>query len=143
MKIQEVSVKRNAILVLLILFSAFILTACLDSRNQQSSTQDSSTATEGLVVTLQTNPLQPKVGQVELIVEVKDASNREVDGATVTVWANMLDHSMGDLTGQATSQARGRYAIRANLSMAGDWQVEVQVKTAEEDVRRTFEIAVQ
>ncbi len=135
--------KRYTILVLLALFSAFFLAACLDSRSQQSSTQDSSTATDGLRVTLQTNPQQPKVGQVELIVDVKDASNRVVDGATVTVWANMAGHSMGDLTGRATGQASGRYAIRANLSMAGDWQVEVQVKTAEEDARRTFDIVVQ
>lgn len=135
--------KRNAILVLLALFSAFILAACLDSRNQQSSTQDSSSATDELLVTLQTNPLQPKVGPVELIVDVKDASNREVDGATVTMWANMIGDSMGDLTGHATGQASGRYSLRANLSMAGDWQVEVQVKTAERDERRTFKIVVQ
>ena len=131
--------KRNATLVLLALFSAFILAACLDSRSQQSSTQGSPT----LLVTLRTDPLQPKVGQVELIVDVKDASNREVDGATVTVWANMIGDSMGDLTGQATGQASGRYAMRANLSMAGDWQVEVQVKTADKDERRTFKIVVQ
>ncbi len=143
MNIQELSVKRNAILVLLALFSAFILAACLDSRSQQSSTQGSSTAPDGLLVTLQTKPLQPKVGQVELIVDVKDAGNREVDGATVTVWADMMGHSMGDLMGQATGQAGGRYAIRANLSMAGDWQVEVQVKTADKDERRTFYILVQ
>ena len=92
---------------------------------------------------LQTNPAQPKLGQVELIVDVKDADGRAVDGATVTLKVAMIGHSMGDLSGQATGQTNGRYATRANLSMAGEWQVDVQVKTADKDIKRKFRIAVQ
>lgn len=94
-------------------------------------------------MTLQTNPAQPKLGQVELIVDVKDADGRAVDGATVTLKVAMIGHSMGDLSGQATGQTNGRYATRANLSMAGEWQVDVQVKTADKDMKRKFRIAVQ
>lgn len=93
-------------------------------------------------MSLQTNPAQPKRGQVELIVDVKDAGGRAEDGATVTPKADMIGHSMGELSGQATAQTNGRHATRANLSMAGEWQVDVQVKTSNKDVKRSFKIEV-
>ena len=132
------SVKHLVGLSVLAFVSVLILTACSGSGGQASST-----SSEGLLVTLNTNPAPPQLGQVELIVDVKDANGRAVDGASVTLKADMIGHSMGDLSGQATSQANGRYAIRANLSMAGEWQVDVQVKTADKDVKRRFKIAVQ
>jgi hypothetical protein len=80
---------------------------------------------------------------VELIVDVQDADGRVVDGETVTLKAEMIGHSMGDLSGQAIGQANGRYATRANLSLVGEQQVDVQVKTADKDVARRFKITVQ
>ncbi len=130
--------RRIVMLSILGLFSALVLAACGGSGGQRPST-----SSEGLLVTLQTNPPQAKPGQVELIVDVKDADGRAVDGATVTLKADMIGHSMGNLSGQATRQANGRYATRANLSMAGEWQIDVQVKTADKDVSRRFKIAVQ
>jgi nitrogen fixation protein FixH len=125
-------------LLALSLSGALVLVACSGSDNPQSSA-----VTEGLLVTLQTQPAQPRLGQTELIVEVKDADGRAVDGATVTLKADMIGHSMGDLSGQATGQTNGRYTTRANLSMAGEWQVDVQVKTVDKDVQRRFKIEVQ
>ena len=130
--------RRIVILLALGLSSALVLVACGGSDGPKSSA-----ATEGLLVTLQTNPVQPRLGQTELIVDVKDANGQAVDGANVTLKADMIGHSMGDLSGQATGQTNGRYATRANLSMAGEWQVDVQVKTADKDVKRRFKIVVQ
>lgn len=129
--------KRNLVLLVLALISMLVLVACGGSGREGSST-----TTEGLQVTLQTNPAQPELGPVELIVDVKDEDGQAVDGATVTLKADMIGHSMGDLSGQATGQANGRYAIGANLSMAGEWQIDVQVKTAEEEAQRSFRIMV-
>lgn len=130
--------RQSAILLGLGIFGALVLAACGGSGGQTPST-----SSEGLLVTLQTNPAQPKLGPVELIVDVKDADGQAVDGATVTLKADMIGHSMGDLSGQATGQTNGRYATRANLSMAGEWQVDVQVKTTDKDVKRKFRIVVQ
>jgi nitrogen fixation protein FixH len=99
-------------------------------------------ADEGLLVTLTTNPSEPETGRVEFVVEVKDADNQAVPGATVNLKADMIGHSMGDLSGQATDQGNGRYATAANLSMAGQWKVDVQVQTADKDVQREFRINV-
>lgn len=130
---------RRIVMLLVLSFSgALVLVACSGSESPQPSA-----ATEGLLVTLQTQPAQPRLGQTELIVEVKDTDGRAVDGATVTLKADMIGHSMGDLSGQATGQSNGRYTTRANLSMAGEWQVDVQVKTVDKDVQRRFRIVVQ
>lgn len=138
-RIEGAGVRRQSVILLVLgIFGALVLAACGGSGGQIPST-----SSEGLLVTLQTNPAQPKLGQVELIVDVKDADGRAVDGATVTLKADMIGHSMGDLSGQATGQTNGRYATRANLSMAGEWQVDVQVKTADKDIKRKFRIAVQ
>jgi hypothetical protein len=137
-KNQESDVRRIVILSILGLFSVLVLAAC-----GGASSQPPATSSEGLLVTLQTNPSQPRLGPVEMIVDVKDVDGRAVDGATVTLKADMIGHSMGNLSGQATGQSNGRYATRANLSMAGEWQVDVQVKTADKAVSRRFKIVVQ
>lgn len=128
--------KRKFVVLVLAVMSVFVLVACGGTGGQESSTA------EGLQVTLETNPAQPQLGPVELIVNVVDEAGQAVDGATVTLKADMIGHSMGDLSGQATGQANGRYAIGANLSMAGEWQIDVQVKTAEEEVQQSFRIVV-
>ncbi len=114
-----------------------ILAGCTGT-GVQTSTGDA----VNLLVTLSTNPAEPEVGRVEFVVEVKDAANRPVDGAVVNLKADMIGHSMGDLSGQATEQGGGRYATTANLSMAGPWQIDVQVQTADHDVSREFRIEI-
>lgn len=136
MTIRENDVKRNFVLLVLAFVSMFVLVGCGSAGSQENST------TGGLQVTLETNPAQPQQGPVELIVDVKDEAGRALDGATVTLKADMIGHSMGDLSGQATGQTNGRYAIGANLSMAGEWQIDVQVKIAETEVQRRFKIMV-
>lgn len=128
--------KRTLVLLTIAATAVFVLAACGGTGGEESS------ATQGLQVTLQTDPAQPQLGPVELIVDVKDEAGQAVDGATVTLKADMIGHSMGDLSGQASGQTNGRYAIGANLSMAGEWQIDVQVETAKEEVQRSFKIMV-
>ncbi len=127
--------RRSTLLIVPALL--LMLAACTGSGGQ-TSTGDA----VNLLVTLSTNPVEPAVGRVELVVEVKDAANRPVDGAVVNLKADMIGHSMGDLSGQATGQGGGRYATTANLSMAGPWQIDVQVQSAEHNVSREFRIEV-
>lgn len=127
---------RTLVLLTIAATAVFVLAACGGTGGQESST------TQGLQVTLQTNPAQPQLGPVELIVDVTDESGQAVDGAKVTLKADMIGHSMGDLSGQGTGQTNGRYTIGANLSMVGEWQIDVQVETAKEEVQRSFKIMV-
>ncbi len=68
------------------------------------------------------------MGDVELIMEVKDATGKPLDGAKVSVVASMSGMPMGDpLRGQATDQSNGHYSIKAPMSMSGEWAVTVRV----------------
>ncbi len=127
--------RKSTVLVIPILI--LMLAACAGTGGQTSGGD-----AVNLLVTLSTHPVEPEVGRVEFVVEVKDAANRPVDGAVVNLKADMIGHSMGDLSGQATAQGSGRYATAANLSMAGPWQIDVQVQTADHNVSREFRIEV-
>jgi len=127
--------RRPLLLIMPVLL--LVLAACTGTAGQ-TSTGDA----VNLLVTLSTNPPEPEVGRVEFVVDVKDAANRPVDGAVVNLKADMIGHTMGDLSGQATGQGSGRYATAATLSMAGPWQIDVQVQTADHDVNREFRIEV-
>jgi hypothetical protein len=124
-------------ILLLVPILLLMLAACAGTGGQTSAGD-----AVNLLVTLSTNPVEPEVGRVELVVEVKDSANRPVDGAVVNLKADMIGHSMGDLSGQATEQGSGRYATTANLSMAGPWQIDVQVQAADHNVSREFRIEV-
>ena len=76
---------------------------------------------------------------VEIILNVKDALGNPVSGASVSIYADHIDMSGMDMSGQATEQGNGRYAITANFSMSGNWLLKVDVKT--EDLAETQEIA--
>ena len=68
------------------------------------------------------------MGDIELIMQVKDAAGKLLDEAKVSVVASMSGHPMGDpLRGQATDQGNGRYSIKAPMSMSGTWDVTVRV----------------
>jgi hypothetical protein len=67
-------------------------------------------------------------GETELVIEVKDSAGKAVSGASVQVSVDMLSHSMGAMTGQATDQGNGRYATKVPFGMAGDWVVTVEVR---------------
>jgi len=97
-----------------------VLAAC-------SGTSTSSAKNEP-TITVTTNPNPAVMGDVELIIEVKDAAGQPLDGARVSVVAGMSGHVMGDpLRGQATDQGNGRYSIKAPMSMSGMWDVTVRV----------------
>jgi nitrogen fixation protein FixH len=128
---------RALFVVLILAVGLMALSACTTGPGADSATTDA-----GLDVTLVTNPASPQVGNVELVVELKDAANRPVTGGTVLLKADMIGHSMGDLSGTATDQGNGRYAITANLSMAGEWKVDVDARAGDQAVAKDFRINV-
>ena len=96
-------------------------------------------------ITVTTNPNPPMMGDIEIVIEVKDAAGKPVDGAAVSVVASMSGMPMGDpLRGQATDQGNGRYSIKAPMSMSGTWDVTVRLdKQGIEPFSRDLQINVQ
>lgn len=97
------------------------------------------------VVALGTDPNPPTSnGQTELQIDIKDSTGNPLSGAEVTVLADMVGHSMGPMQGQASEQGNGRYATSASFSMAGQWNVTVEVRREGELlVRQDFVLAVE
>lgn len=86
-------------------------------------------------ITVSTNPNPPNsAAETELVIDVKDANGQPLSGATVTIMADMMAHSMGLMQGQATEQGNGRYATFVPFSMSGDWKVTVEVRDSQKSL---------
>ena len=81
----------------------------------------------GPKVELTTNPSPLKVGDAELIVNVKDKNGRPVEGAEVNVSYSMTTMSMGTTSGKATDEGGGRYTIKTNFGHTGNLKFTIQV----------------
>lgn len=97
-------------------------------------------ASSEVQISLTTLPDPPKSGPVELVVQVNDANNQPIPEADVFVFADHIDMKGMSMNGRATAQGGGRYAINADMSMAGNWKVTVQVKKAPLDVVQEFNL---
>ena len=115
---------RTPILFASVTILALILAAC-----GATSTPATSPTANGLTIGTDTDPSPASVGDVEITLAVKDAQGNPVTGANVIVYADHTDMSGMDMTGQATEQGNGYYAILANFSMSGNWMLTVDVKT--------------
>ena len=95
-------------------------------------------------VTITTNPNPPTAsGETELLFDVKDANGKALNGAELTVLADMIGMGMGMMQGKATDQGNGRYATKVPFSMAGDWKVTVELRQGNDLlVRQDFTLPV-
>lgn len=96
-------------------------------------------------ITLETNPNPIMMGNdSELILTITDTNGNPIEGATVDVSAEHTGHNMGGpMTGVATEQGNGRYAISTAFSMSGTWKLTVNVKKDSLDYTEEIEILVQ
>lgn len=110
-----------------ILFTTFAVLALLLAACSAAGTSEAAPAAGGLVITTEANPTPARVGDVEIILTVKDAQGNLVTGANVYVYADHTDMSGMTMNGQATDLGTGIYVIRANFSMNGNWKLKVEV----------------
>lgn len=106
--------------VVLSIFAGLFLAACGGQADPESDTG-------GMRVSLATNPESPRTGQIELVATVTDAHGRPVDDADVFMIADHTEMRGMTMTGTATAQGNGRYAITADFVHGGTWRVTVQV----------------
>lgn len=116
------SIKRLVLIQLSVVAVAVLIAAC------GSTTLSTATPSNEPIIELVTNPNPPTQGPVEIIVNVKDASGQPIANADVFVSGNHTEMTGMSMNGKATSLGNGRYAIKANFGMAGNWKLQVQVK---------------
>lgn len=94
-------------------------------------------------VTFETRPSPMMMGNGEVILTITDLNGNPIEGATVDVSMEHTGHNMGTMTGVATDQGNGRYAINAGFSMSGTWKLTVYVRKDGIDAKQEIEIPVQ
>lgn len=105
-----------------------------------NSSSQPPTVAAGAKILLTTNPNPPTKGTLELIVTVNDASGQPITDADVFVSAKHTEMSSMRMDGKATAQGEGRYAIKADFGMTGNWKLTVLVRKTPLDVTQDFDL---
>lgn len=124
--------------ILLAVMTVAILAAACESASLATATPSNEPT-----IDLSTNPNPPSQGQVEIIVNVKDASGQPLTDADVFVSGNHTEMTGMSMNGKATPQGNGSYTIKANFGMAGNWKMQVQVKKTPLNTVKEFSLRFQ
>lgn len=127
----------------LFFISILVLVSILLSACGGVATPADSTSSKPVNIAVSTNPNPPMMGDLELVFTITDADGNPIEGATVDVSANHTDMSGMDMSGVATEQGGGRYAIKANFSMNGNWLLTVYVRKDGLDYKEEIGLKIQ
>jgi hypothetical protein len=120
----------------IVLVLATLLAGCSSAPQQENA------ATDPVKITLKTNPPELAVGETELILELKDQKDQPLTGAKVDVSADHTDMSGMTMSGPATEQENGKYAITADFSMSGNWKITVYVRKDDLDFKKDIVLKI-
>lgn len=120
------------------LFSAaLLLTAC----SGEGAPADAAGA--GAVnIRIESSPDPITMGDATITLVITDKNSAPIEGARVDVSVEHTDMSGMSMSGPATGQAGGKYAISANFSMSGNWKMTVYVRTDSLDYREEFDLKI-
>jgi hypothetical protein len=93
-------------------------------------------------VKLETIPNPALIGDVELVLTVTNQNGNPIEDAKVDVSADHTDMTGMGMSGPATEQDGGKYAINANFSMSGNWKITVYVRKDGLDVKQDIPIQI-
>lgn len=94
-----------------------------------------------LALALRVTPAPPSVGTASVEVTVTDAAGAPVSGGTLRLEGNMSHPGMRPSLGECRESAPGQYRGPLELTMAGDWFIEVDASFPDgRRARRTFDL---
>ena len=109
----------------LILILGALLLVSLAGCGSDNASKDTPVPQE-LQIALSTDPTPAQAGPVSLIVEIKDAQGKPVEGAKVSLTARHTGMTHGGIAGDMVDQGGGRYQASGSFSMSGTWRAEVK-----------------
>ena len=130
---------RKAIFISVLVMLPFLLSAC----GGQATTSAETTPAKQVNITVGSNPTPARMGDAELVFTITDSSGNPIEGARVDVSADHTDMMGMGMSGPATEQGGGKYAIKANFSMSGTWKLTVYVRKNGLDYNEDIEFKVQ
>ena len=128
---------RKVIFISMLVMMSVLLGAC------GSKSTPMATSSKPVNIKVETNPNPPVMGDIEVILNVTDANGNPIEGATVDVSADHIDMTGMDMSGAATEQGSGKYAINANFSMSGNWKLKVYVRKEGLDYSEEIDLSIQ
>jgi hypothetical protein len=131
---------RKLVLIHVLVVLSVLLAACGSGSAATPAPQDSG---KPVNIKVDTSPNPAAMGDIELILNITDASGNPIEGATVDVTAIHTDMTGMDMSGAATEQGAGKYAINANFSMSGNWKIKVYVRKDGLDYSEEVDLPVQ
>jgi hypothetical protein len=82
-------------------------------------------------------------GDVTLTLIITDENGSPIEGARVDVSVDHTDMTGMGMSGPATEQGEGKYAINANFSMSGNWKMTVYVRKDSLDYQEDIDLKIQ
>lgn len=129
---------RKLVLLNLLVLLSLLFAAC--GSNAAPASVDSD---KPVNINVETDPDPAAMGDIELVLNVTDSAGKPIEGATVDVTATHIDMAGMDMSGAATEQGPGKYAINANFSMSGNWKLKVYVRKDGLDYSEELDLPVQ
>jgi hypothetical protein len=129
---------RKLIFIGLLVGLSVLLVAC-----GAAATPTSSTSSKPVTIMVGTNPNPAMMGDIEIVLTITDADGNPIEGATVDVAADHTDMTGMTMSGLATEQSGGKYAIDANFSMSGNWKLTVYVRKDGLDYKEDIDFKIQ
>ncbi len=127
----------------LIFINMFVLLSVVLAACGSAATPSDTTSSKQVNIAVSTNPNPAMMGDMELILAITDANGNPVEGATVDVSVDHTDMTGMGMSGLATDQGSGKYSIKANFEMSGNWKMTVYVRKGELDYKEDIELPVQ
>lgn len=122
-------------LIFLIGLLAFVLTAC-------SPAPAATPTPKPVTIQVETNPNPAMMSDMTLTLTIQDAQGNPVEGARVDVAVDHTDMTGMGMSGAATEQGNGKYAITANFSMSGNWKMTVYVRKDSLDYKEDIDLKI-
>ncbi len=129
---------RKMIFISMLVLIPVLLAAC-----GSAATPANATPTKPVNIKVETNPTPAMMGDIELILSITDANANPIEGATVDVSVDHTDMTGMGMSGLATEQGGGKYAINANFPMTGKWMLTIYVRKDGLDYKEDIEFKVQ
>jgi len=136
-------------LVLVLSFTALVLfvAACSSKTTEAGKTIKTATSGNNLTVALATSDGTLKHGNSEFTLTVSDASGKPVDVGAVSLTFHMPQmgtmSEMNETATFTTTETPGVYHGKANIEVAGDWQVRINYDGPKGRGQATFSITAQ
>jgi hypothetical protein len=129
---------RKLIFISMLVAVSTLLAAC-----GGAATPADTASSKPVNINLETNPTPAMMGDMELVLTITDADGKPIEGATVDVSTEHTDMSGMDMSGVASDQGGGRYSIKSNFSMSGNWKLTVYVRKDGLDYNEEIDLPVQ